>query len=137
MARGILLLVLLLAGCAHAQKPVAVHDTQFGKVTGSVTYREKVAFDSTWTVSVTLADVARSDAKGTVVSTQNIKNAHGVPVPFELLYDPSGIDSTHGYAVTATIAQDGRVLWASKMRHAVLTRGAPSHVDIIIQRVAP
>jgi uncharacterized lipoprotein YbaY len=141
MARGapILLVLLFVAvlGCAHGAKTSEFHDTQFGKVTGTVTYRERIAFDPAWTVTVELLDVSRADAPSEPFSTQNLKDADALPVPYELLYDPSSIDPKHEYAVRAKITEGGRLLWTSDTRHAVLTRGAPSHVEIVVRRVAP
>jgi putative lipoprotein len=132
-----MLIVLLLAGCAHAGPTPAFHDTQFGKVTGTVSYRERIAIDPAWTVTVELSDVTRADAPAVPLSTQNLKDVDGVPVPFELLYDPASIDSTHEYAVSARITHDGRLLWTSDARHAVLTRGASSYVEILVRRITP
>jgi putative lipoprotein len=53
-----------------------------------------------------------------------------VPIPFEIAYDPKAIDPRHSYAVAARILVGGRLTFINDTRHAVLTRGAPSTVDV-------
>lgn len=135
-----LFLVPALAGCTHGLKSAPaveeVHDTQFGKVTGSVFYRERVTLDPAAVIAVELVDDTRADAAAQVISSQNIKaQGRNVPIAFELLFDPMAIDSTHSYAVNAKILVNDKLVWVSDTHSPVLTRGAPPTAAILVKRV--
>jgi uncharacterized lipoprotein YbaY len=56
-------------------------------------------------VQVQLIDMPRVTAPASVLAQQTIHPHHQVPIPFEFAYDPSKIDSTHGYAVQTRITR--------------------------------
>jgi putative lipoprotein len=58
-----------------------------------------------------------------------------VPLPFELRYDPAKIDSTHTYAVRATITSAGRTIFTTDAAYHVITRGNPAQVELVLVRV--
>jgi uncharacterized lipoprotein YbaY len=103
-------------------------------LTGTVTYRQKIALPDNAIVEVTLADVSRADAAATVIATQTIETLGAqVPIPFELTYDPAAIDPRMTYAVSARITVDGKLTWINDTRYSVLTRDAPvTGVDIVV-----
>ena len=99
--------VLLITGCAlDLSQP-----TQSKNVTGSVTYRERIALAPSAVVKVRLVDVSRADAPATVIGEQVIKAAgRQVPFAFEIAYDPKRIEERFTYAVQARIEdEDGRL----------------------------
>jgi putative lipoprotein len=106
------------------------------RVTGTVTYRERIALPPTATVKVQLADVSRADAKAIVLGEQTIlASGRQVPFEFEIAYDPSGIEANHTYAVQARIEEGGQLRFISDQHYAVITRGAPAHVDMVLRTV--
>lgn len=106
------------------------------RVTGTVTYLQRSALPPTATVRVQLADVSRADAPAVVLAEQRI-DAQGrqVPFAFELPYDPAKIDARMSYAVQARIEDGGRLLFINDTRYAVITRGAPMHVEMVLRPV--
>ncbi len=102
-------------------------------VTGTVTYLQRIALPSTAEVKVKLVDVSRADASAIMLGEQNIQTG-GKQVPFEfrIPYDPDMIEESHSYAVQARIEVNGRLRFISDRHYAVLTRGAPSHVDMVL-----
>jgi len=132
---GLLLAATLsITGCAvDAQSPESS-----AKVTGSVTYRERIALPPSAVVKVQLVDVSRADAPATVIGEQVIKAAgRQVPIAFEIAYDPRRIEGRFSYAVQARIEdEDGRLRFISDRRYPVLTRGAGQHVDLVLSAVA-
>jgi uncharacterized lipoprotein YbaY len=72
-----------------------------------------------------------------VVLGEQVLQAEGRQVPFALVipYDPATIEASHTYAVQARIEVDGALRFINDQRHAVLTRGAPSHVDMVLKGV--
>jgi putative lipoprotein len=122
----------LIAGCGpyHGTPPSGA------AVTGSVTYRERSALPPDAVVRVQLSDVSRQDAAAIPVTQVTLSPAgRQVPLPFELRYDPAAIDSTHTYAVRATIESGGRLIFTTTTANMVITRGNPTHVDLVLTGV--
>ncbi|NIY77014.1 hypothetical protein HED22_15270 [Thalassospira sp. HF15] len=120
----------ILSGCAALQPPGE-------SVTGSVSYRERIALspDNTFLV-VRLLDVSRADAPSVEIAAlrQPVANP---PMVFILPYDPADIDPRHSYAVEAKIVTaKGDLLFRNDQSYPVLTRDAPSDVDIIVRKIA-
>ena len=103
-------------------------------VTGTVTYRERIALTPEALVEVKLLDVSIADASAKLIAEQTIKPQHQVPIPFELTYDPAVIDERYTYAVRATIRERGQLMFTTDRSYRVLTRGSPSHVDLVLVR---
>jgi putative lipoprotein len=137
LSRGLFSLALLLTGCAVATVvPEAGSGPGANRVTGTVTYRERIALPPTAVVTVRLVDVSRADAPSVLVAQQVIHTA-GQQVPFEfaLDYDPSRILASNTYAVQVRIEDGGRLLFISDTMNPVITRGAPTRVDIVVRRI--
>jgi putative lipoprotein len=103
-------------------------------ITGTVTYRNRVALPPTAVIEVSLQDVSLADAPAKVISTQKIE-AGGKQPPFayELSYDPAQIDPRMTYSVSARITSNSELLFISDTMIPVLTRGAPmTDVDILV-----
>jgi len=121
------LVALGLAACASPGEPA--------QLTGSVTYRERIALPPDPLVRVTLLDVSLLDAAERVIAEQEIHPTAQVPIPFALPLDRAAIDPGRRYGVRATIADaTGRVLWATAASQPVLTQGAPDIATVIVQR---
>ncbi|MFV0512160.1 MAG: YbaY family lipoprotein [Jhaorihella sp.] len=127
-ARGLLIraliVVSMLAGAAMARA---------GTVTGSVTYRERIAVPPGAVLEVRLADVSRMDVAANILSLQRFALDH-VPFAFALGYDDALIEPALSYAVQAEILHGGDVLYRSTRSYPVLTRGAGDSVDIVVER---
>ncbi len=107
-----------------------------GKVTGTVAYRERIALPPTAVVKVQLVDVSRADAKAVVLGEQIIEaKGRQVPFAFEIPYDPAKIEASHSYAVQARIEDAGQLWFINDQRYAVITRGAPTKVDLVLKAV--
>jgi putative lipoprotein len=79
-------------------------------VTGSLTYREKVALTPAAVAIVTIVDSTAAADAGAIVGQQRIDAPGNIPIDFSVLVDQSAIVSTHSYALYATIT-DGRSRW--------------------------
>ncbi len=133
-----LLAVAVLAACTTPignadQQP----DAMSGKLTGTVTYRERIALEADAVIEVQLLDVSKADAPAEVIATQTIKSdGKQVPIPFELDYDTAEIDQKSSYSLQARILVDGQLRWISEQVYPVLTQGQPTNaVEIIVNRV--
>jgi uncharacterized lipoprotein YbaY len=108
-----------------------------GVLTGTVTYLQRIALPSDAVIDVQLQDVSLQDVPSTVIAAERyISGGRQVPFPYELTYDPAGIDPQHTYAVTARITVDGRLRWINTQQYGVLTRSAPvTDVEIVVESV--
>lgn len=119
-------LALTLAACATtpgAERTVAV--------SGSVTYRERMALPPTARVEVRLDDVSLADAPARTLASETFDAAgRQVPFAFTLTVDRGDIDPRRSYAVAARITDaDGTLMFITDTRHSVAF-GDASTVDM-------
>jgi len=104
-------------------------------ITGSVTYRQRIALAPDAVVEVELQDISRADAVATVLGSQRIETQGAqVPIPFSVEYDLSQIRPEGVYSLRARIIEGGLVTWITANAPRVLTGGAPTdRVEILVQ----
>jgi putative lipoprotein len=102
-------------------------------VSGTVSYRERIELPGMAKVHVELIDVSAKDALSATLGEQTIWTAWVPgPVSFRIQYDPLRIDPKHVYIVRARILDGEKLLFMNPAPYYVLTRGAPSKVDIVV-----
>ena len=106
-------------------------------VTGTVTYRQRIALSPDATVVVTLEDVSRADAPSTVIGGDMIRTAGlQVPIPFAIAYDPAEIMPQHRYVVRAKIFYGDDLSWSSTTAYPVITQDSPTEdVEIMVEQI--
>jgi putative lipoprotein len=126
------LAALLLAGCASVDEaPVPPSAT----VTGTVTYRLRIALPAEAVVRVSLTEISGTDAPAILVARTTIPT-HGrqPPIAFSLPYDPARLDPRARYAVDARIEVEGRLLFIATQRYPVITGGHPARdIEIAVE----
>jgi putative lipoprotein len=124
----------LLGACATRTTPDS--EVSMSYVTGTVTYRERIALPPDATIRVQLVDVSRADAPSVMLGEQ-VFQAQGrqPPFSFSIPYDPAGIDPRMTYAVQARIEIGGALRFVSDQRYPVLTRDAGNEVDLVLKGV--
>ncbi|MYA61232.1 MAG: hypothetical protein F4X94_01465 [Dehalococcoidia bacterium] len=107
-------------------------------VSGSVTYRERVALSPGARLEVQLRDVSYQDAAAPLIAEQVIHNPGQVPIEFKIEYDQEDIESRNAYSVQATIYEsDGRMAFTNDTAYDVITRGNTRKVDMLLVMVQP
>ena len=107
-------------------------------VTGTVTYRERIALTPDARLIVQVRDTSYADADAELVAEQVISDPGQVPISFEVDYDPGDIDSGNTYSVSARIEEaDGRLAFINDTAYDVITRGNPKRVDMVLVLVEP
>jgi uncharacterized lipoprotein YbaY/heat shock protein HslJ len=102
-------------------------------VSGTVSYRERILLQPGSRVEITLEDVSRADAPAVPVASVELTDPGQVPIPFEIAYDPSKIDSRMNYALRARIlGPDGSLLFINDTHTPVITRDAGDHADMLL-----
>jgi putative lipoprotein len=105
-------------------------------LSGTVTYRQRIALPPEATVTVRLEDTSLADAPATVVAeTSFAADGRQVPLPFAIDFDPAAIVGDRTYSARATITVDGELRWTTTTAYHVLTRGNPTRVDLVLDQV--
>ncbi|MGV1684756.1 YbaY family lipoprotein [Sphingopyxis sp. NJF-3] len=116
------LATLPLAACATlmpSEQPVSV--------TGSVTYRERMALPPTAQVEIQLADVSLMDAPSRTIARQSFTaDGRQVPFAFSLTVDQRKLDPRGRYSVSARITDaSGKLMFITDTHNGVTFDGRP------------
>src|SRR5271165_2562854 len=105
-------------------------------ITGTVTYRVRMALPPEAAIDIRLEDVSRADAPATLVA-ENIFAAAGkqVPISFQLPYSQKDIQPDHRYQVRARINIEEKLIFTTATAYPVITNGAPTQVNLLLQPV--
>jgi len=123
----------LLGGCAM---PSSSSSAAPLRVSGTVSYRERIALDPAAEVRVQLLDVSRMDAPSVVLAEQRIQaGGRQPPFAYELKVDAARIDPRMPYAVSARILRGEHLMFINDTQHTVLTQGAGRTADLVLVRV--
>lgn len=98
-----------------------------GTVTGSLYYLERIALPPDAVLEVVVADVSLADAPAKTLGRTTMAPAGQAPIAFQVHYDDSAVQSSHRYAVRATIRVAGGLLYATTQNHPVLTGGGTAN----------
>ena len=107
-------------------------------VTGTVTYRERLALTEGASLIVQLQDVSYADASAMLIARQTIPNPGQVPISFKVEYNRDDIEQRNTYAISARIVEsDGRLAFINDTAYEVITGGKPDRVDMLLVLVEP
>ena len=106
------------------------------RVSGTLSYLQRVALPPDSEVIVQLRDVSRKDGAAGVVAEQRFTARSQAPLAFELLVEPGKINALKRYAVSARIERAGKLLFINEKLHLVLTRGHGNRVDMLLYMVS-
>lgn len=109
----------------------------FVDITGSVTYRARIALPPDTVLVVRVQDTSRADAPSLVHAEQRIElNGQQVPIPFKTLVDRDLLRKKARITVAARIQSGSRLLFISDTVYPALVDGQPRHVDMVLKQVA-
>lgn len=103
-----------------------------GRIEGTVYYRERMMLPPGAEVEVQLQDISRPDALATVMASVLLTPEGGPPYHFAIEYEPARIDSRKRYALRATIAVGGSLMFAS---NEYIDPFAGGPLEVLVQRV--
>lgn len=119
---------------AIAQTPTTTN--QFSSVSGTVSYRERIALPPDALVIVQLQEVSKEDAAPVAIGQQIIPTQRRqVPFSFEIVYNQQTINPQNTYTVQARIIVDNRVRFINTTSYPVITNGNPNKVEIVLNSV--
>jgi len=105
-----------------------------GQVTGTATYRERMALPSDAVFEATLEDVSKADAPADVIGQTRLERPGNPPFQFEITYDPSRINASRRYVVRARILVQGKLFFTTDQSYPVLTAGHGNEVALLLRR---
>ena len=123
-----LLCGLLLMGCLTPRH-------HLGELTGSITYREKIALPPDAELEINLVDISIADISAKVIAQKKSFITTQVPISFVLEYPMKDIQEGMTYSVSARITQAGQLLFISDRVTPVLTRGKGNRVNLMLVKV--
>lgn len=124
--------------CAHQTRSSPGDVSGDATLTGTVSYRERVALPPDAIAEISLIDATIQDKAATVIAKATVKfEGKQVPQPFTLRYDAARIEKKHLYTVRAVIRGSDELLWTTDIARAVITQGNPSDVALMLTRVDP
>jgi len=106
------------------------------QISGTATYRERMALSPTAQLHVQLQDISLADVAAQIIAEKDITDIGQVPIRFALEYDPAVIKESNTYAVRATISDKGKMLFTTDTVYPVISRGNGNSVAINLVRVA-
>lgn len=113
-------------------------DEGFVSVTGTAAYRQRIAMPPDALLTVRVEDVSRADVAAPVLAEMTeVFGERQVPISFALKVPGTAIDPNGSYALRATITVGGELRFTTTRRYAVITRGAPTQVDLRLDATRP
>ena len=123
-ARAALASFVLIANTAMAQS-----------IDATAIYREPIALPTAAVLEAALEDASRVDAPAEAIARARIASPGNPPIAFTIAYDPAKILPDHRYVVRARILVNDRLLFTTETVPAVITRGRPTSVSVMLRWV--
>ena len=106
------------------------------RISGSATYRERIALPEDVTLTVELLDVSKPGIRAERLALLALPVGHQqVPLPFELPFYPAAVQPAHRYTLRATLSSGGELLFTTVQQVPVLTHGAAKQAQLVLQQV--
>lgn len=123
--------IALLAGLATACAPMP--EPGAATLTGTATYRERIALPPDSRLIVTISDVSLADAPSVTIAETDVKTeGRQVPLGFSLNYDPAKIELRRSYAVSARILDgQGQLAWITDTRNPLPPLGQSIELRLV------
>src|SRR5688572_3649471 len=118
---------LLTGGCMSNAAPSEA------TLTGTATYRERIALPPGAVFEATLEDVSRADAPAEVLGRTRMESPGNPPFKFSIAYYAARIDPAHRYTVRAKVTHEDRLMFTTDTPYPVLSAGQPKHVDMLMR----
>jgi uncharacterized lipoprotein YbaY/heat shock protein HslJ len=105
-------------------------------VSGTATYRERMALPPDAVFEASLEDISRADTAAEILGRTQINSPGNPPIHFTIAYDPARIDATHRYAVRARILRGNQLLFTTDTPYPVLGSNPSGEIAILLRRAA-
>jgi len=103
-----------------------------GTLEGTAYYRERIALPPDAMFEAQLQDISRADVPAVVLGRARLEPAGQPPFRFKISYDEAAVDPRGRYAVRATVAQAGKLLFTMDTIHSPFdARNAPLQLLLV------
>lgn len=127
---------ILAIGCAASSGRVPAPEGA-GALSGTVTYRERMALPADAVVDVWLCDLSPGPALTALLGETSVDaGGRQVPIPFRMAVDPARLAPDRDYGVRAVIRGPSGPLFESPEPVLVLTKGRPASVELVLVRAS-
>jgi len=127
--------LLTAAACREPTTQTAAEAPDKAVISGTVSYRERIALTDQAELTLTLADVSRQDVAAKVIAERTVTDPGQVPIRFEVEYPTAEIDERMSYSLRAVIHDRGRMLFTTDTHVPVLTRGGGREANLVLVSV--
>lgn len=110
---------------------------EFREVSGTATYRERLAMPPDALLEVKLVATTADKAEPRPLASIIVRPTGQVPVPFVLSYDSNAVEPETDYAIEAVLLVDGRPIFHDLSAATSLTNGTGGTVIITMKMVQP
>jgi putative lipoprotein len=108
------------------------------EITGTITYRERIALPPDAVIKIKLLDVSRQDTAAIEIASQSLTTTgEQVPISFALPYDASKIQEQQTYVVRAEIYLNDQLSFTTTQIYPVITRGHSNEVNLVLSKISP
>lgn len=107
---------------------------QAGTVTGTATFRERIALPPEAEFEVVIEDIARADAPATVIGRTRLSPAGQPPFRFSIPYEDSAVTPRGRYSLRATVRHRGTLLFTTDRITRVLN-GSDAPIELLMVKV--
>ena len=141
---GILIVLVAVAACqSESDTSNSTLEVMSGRnpnasVSGTVTYRERIALTEGAALVVELRDTSYADGPAPLIARQTISSPGQIPIKFKVGYNREDISSRNRYSIRADIIEsDDRLAFTNDTAYEVITHGNPDKVDMLLVLVQP
>jgi len=132
------LVLAAISGCAagHPDAAGTGEGTVSRRLTGIITYRERIPLPRDVWIRLELLDVSGKDGPPRTIALQEFESAgRQLPIPFDIPYRPAIIDPERAYAIRVKIFQGRRILFVNASTDHVITNGVRNNIEVVVESV--
>lgn len=119
--------------------PVLASAQDANTVSGTITYRDRVALPANAVVTVQIARVYADRGPEIIAEQSFATNGAQPPLAYSIAYDPARIDQNASYTVQSDISVNNQVRYSTNTIVPVITSGAPTQnvTMVLVARSLP
>ena len=126
-------LLTMLVGCQTPSVPLE----SAAKLTGTITYRERLVIPPGAVISVALEDVSLMDVAAKQIAQVSYLAEGAPPYAFELPYNPDDIVERHRYGLRVRIERAGQLLFINDTHIDPFAAKLGTAIDVVLKQTGP
>ncbi len=108
-------------------------NSRYETIEGSITYREFYTLPQNAVATVELREILRPGAPPVTLARKSVYPISQIPIPYEIEFDPSQIDSRRQYVLHATITSGDQTLFTTRRDVPVMQNGQMKNVALLVE----